>query len=128
MATSDRNSIDAAMQGIMLEPPILQMDGVAGWQRIDPEAYAQGLLASGTQADGQVIRLLLRNVEITLSNRGMASHSYAAPVRSMLLGMTNGYGCPNVSAAAARMPGVTRCINHYLQGCSQRGQIPECFE
>ena len=58
----------------------------------------------------------------------MASHSYGAAARSMLLGMTNGYGRPNVSAAVARMPGVTKCINHYLQGCIQRGQAPECFE
>ena len=36
-----RNSIDAALQGVLLEPPILQMEGVPGWRRVDPEAHAQ---------------------------------------------------------------------------------------
>ena len=122
-----RNSVDAALQGVMLEPPILQMEGVPGWRRIDPEQYAQEVLRRGKQPDGVVLKLLLRNTEISLSNRGAASGSYTASVRSMLLGMTNGYGQPKISAATQKMPGVTACINKYLEGCKARGTIPGCF-
>ena len=122
-----RNSVDAALQGVMLEPPILQMEGVPGWRRVGPEAYAQSLLGRGMRLGGDAIKLLLRNVEVSLSRRGAASYSYAAPVRSMLLGMTNGYGCPSVSAAAMKLPGVTTCINQYMRECIEQGQVPEAF-
>ena len=79
------------------------------------------------RADGDAIKLLLRNVEVSLSSRGLASHSYAAPVRSMLLGVANGDGCPSVSAAAMRLPGVTACINQYMRECIDQSQVPEAF-
>ena len=70
-----RNSADVALQGVMLEPPILQMEGIPGWQRIEPEQYAQDMLRRGIQPDGDMLKLLLRNTEVTLSNRGEASVS-----------------------------------------------------
>jgi hypothetical protein len=56
-----RNSIDAALPGVMLEPPILQMEGIPGWQRVDPEQHAQKMLRRGMQPDGEMLKLLLRS-------------------------------------------------------------------
>ena len=51
------NPTSTAPQGILLEPPILQMEGAPGWRRVDPEAYAQTLLGKGTPIEGQAVRL-----------------------------------------------------------------------
>ena len=56
----------AGMRGasMLLEPPILSMQGAAGWQVVDPEIFAHAVLAAGARPSANEICTLLRGVEI----------------------------------------------------------------
>ena len=97
-------------QGVILEPPRLQMGGALGWLAVEPESFARALLDAAGSIPANEICTLVRNLELKLSNRGAAAQSYGVAVRSMQVGLSNGNGEPKISLghileAQKRAPG-----------------------
>ena len=59
----------------------MHMADAPGWVAVEPEMYANAIIAAGGMVTANEICTLLRNVELKLSSRGAAAKSHGALVR-----------------------------------------------